>query len=60
VRSQTNSYSIMRYWQMTTKLTSITIVNNALPTKCSLSSRDFRLLGEGAVLRLLTVLSRPL
>jgi len=50
----------MRYWQLTTKLTSITIVNNALPTKCSLSSRDFRLLGEGAVLRLLTVLLRPL
>jgi len=44
---------------MVTKLTTITIVNNALATKCSLSSRDFRLLGEFAVLRPLAVLDTP-
>jgi len=44
---------------MMTKLTTITIVNNALATQCSLSSRDFRLLGEVPVLRLLAVLDTP-
>jgi len=56
MRSQTNSYSITRYSQMMTKSTTITIENNALETKRSLLSRDFRLLGAGAVLRLLAVL----